>query len=111
MAKTLVNAPNAARVGDTIEVRTLIAHPMETGWRPDSGGQLLTRNIVRRITCHFDDGQQRQLVFAAQLHPAVAANPYLAFDMQVTRSGTLELRWEGDFGLLQTHTHALRVTA
>ena len=40
MARTLINMPSSAKRGDVIEIRTLIAHPMETGWRPGSDGKL-----------------------------------------------------------------------
>ena len=34
MANILVNAPKTARRGDVIEIKALIMHPMETGFRP-----------------------------------------------------------------------------
>ena len=106
MARTLVTAPRTARRGEIIELRVLIAHPMETGYRPGADGQVLARDLIRRFTCRYDG----ELVFAADLYAAVAANPYLAFTTVATRSGTLSFTWEGDKGFAQTVSVALTVT-
>ena len=106
MARTLVTAPRTARRGEIIELRVLIAHPMETGYRPGADGQVLARDLIRRFTCRYDG----ELVFAADLYAAVAANPYLAFTTVATRSGTLSFSWEGDKGFAQTESVALTVT-
>jgi sulfur-oxidizing protein SoxZ len=106
MARALINAPATARRGETIEIRALIAHPMETGYRPGADGQPLPRDIIRRFTCRYNG----ELVFSAELFPAIAANPYLAFHTVATESGTLSFTWEGDNGFAQTETAAIAVT-
>jgi len=108
-ARTLINLPPLSRKGDVIEVRTMIAHTMETGYRPGSDGKILPRNLIRRFTCTYDDGATREIVFQAELFPAIAANPYLTFPLLVTGPGTLTLTWEGDNGFSQTETLSLRV--
>ena len=109
MARTLINLPKSIRRGDTIEIQTLIAHPMETGYRPGSDGQILPRDLIRHFKCFFSDGSGQALVFAAELFPAISANPYLAFQMRATGSGTLTLIWAGDQGFSQTESVALQV--
>lgn len=109
MARTLINLPPSPKRGEVIEVRTLIAHPMETGYRPGPDGKILPRDLVRRFSCLYDDGNSRELVFEAELFPAMAANPYVAFPLRVTGSGSLILVWEGDNGFSQTETVALRL--
>ena len=106
MARTLITAPRTARRGEVIEIRTLIAHAMETGLRVDAEGRKLPRDIIRRFTCRYGD----ELVFSAELFTAVAANPYLAFSVMAADSGTLSLTWEGDNGFVHTETLALTVT-
>jgi sulfur-oxidizing protein SoxZ len=106
LARTLIRAPRTARRGEVIEIRTLIAHPMETGYRSGPDGRVLPRDILRRFTCRYDG----EVVFAADLHPAIAANPYLAFHTVATVTGPLEFTWEGDNGFNQTESHALTVT-
>jgi sulfur-oxidizing protein SoxZ len=106
MARTLINAPSTAQRGEVIEIRTTIAHPMETGFRPGSDGKTLPRDIIRRVSCRYNG----ELVFSAELFSAIAANPYLAFHTVATESGTLVLSWEGDSGFTQTESISLRVT-
>ena len=106
MARALINMPTTAKRGDVIEIRTLIAHPMETGYRAAEDGTIRPRNLIRRFTCHYDD----VLVFSAELFPAVAANPFIAFTTVVTTSGTLRFSWNGDNGFTQTETKPLAVT-
>ena len=109
MARTLINLPKSVRRGDTVEIQTLIAHPMETGYRPGSDGVVLPRDLIRHFKCFFTDDSGQHLVFAAELFPAISANPYLAFQFRATGSGTLTLLWEGDQGFSQTETGPLQV--
>jgi sulfur-oxidizing protein SoxZ len=106
MARALINVPASAKRGEVIEIRTLIGHPMETGYRPGAEGNVLPRNIIRRFTCRYNG----EPVFSAELFPAIAANPYLAFHTVATDSGTLSFTWEGDNGFVQTETVAITVT-
>lgn len=106
MARTLINVPPTARKGDVIDIRVTIAHPMESGYRVGTDGQMLPRDIIRRFTCRYDG----EVVFAAELHPAVASNPYLAFSTVATASGTLSFTWEGDQNFSQTESVKITVT-
>lgn len=105
MARALITLPKTARRGEIVPVSCLIAHPMETGYRPDGQGRMLPRDILRRFSCHAGEA----LVFAAELHPAISANPYLAFTLRATESTTLVFRWEGDNGFVQTETASIAV--
>ncbi len=106
MARTLVNVPKSAKAGDVIEIRTLIAHPMETGYRTGDGGAAMPRNLIRRFTCRYDGAD----VFTAELFPAVSANPLLSFFTVATVSGMLTFTWEGDNGFTQTESASITVT-
>jgi sulfur-oxidizing protein SoxZ len=103
--RALVTLPPTLRRGEAFEVRALVAHAMETGHRADAQGQRVPRDIVRRIECRFEG----ELVFAADLHPAIAANPYLAFPLVVQGDGTLAVTWAGDRGLTHTVNVAVKV--
>lgn len=85
MARTLIHVPPNLRRGEAFEVRTTIAHPMETGYRPDANGRVVQRDILRRLRATLDG----DLVFSAELFAAVAANPYAAFQVRAERSGQL----------------------
>lgn len=106
MARAIIEMPGSARRGEVIAVRVLIAHPMETGYRPGADGRVLPRDIIRRFTCRYEG----EVVFAAELAPAISANPYLAFHVAATDSGTLEFEWQGDNGFRQVERRALQVT-
>jgi sulfur-oxidizing protein SoxZ len=106
MARALITMPATARKGEIVEIRTLIAHPMETGYRRGDDGSVLPRNLIRRFTCVYDG----ETVFAAELYPAVAANPLIAFSTVATVSGTLTFTWDGDNGFAQTERIAITVT-
>ncbi|MBR0654654.1 thiosulfate oxidation carrier complex protein SoxZ [Plastoroseomonas arctica] len=105
MARVLINIPREIHAGETITIRTLIQHGMESGYRPGADGNVVPRDILRRFTARFDD----EPVFAAEFSPAIAANPFLSFTMVVAASGTLTLRWEGDNGFDQTETRRIAV--
>ena len=105
MARTLLGVPKSAARGAVIEVRALIAHPMETGYRVGGDGQRVPRDILRRFTCRYNG----EVVFRAELHPAIAANPYLAFPVVASESGTITFTWEGDGGFSQTESVAIEV--
>ncbi|MFC0131246.1 thiosulfate oxidation carrier complex protein SoxZ [Massilia eurypsychrophila] len=107
MARALIHMQATAKRGEVIEIRVLIAHPMETGFRPGADGKVLARDIIRRFTCRYNG----EVVFAAELHPAISANPYIAFYTVATDSGALEFKWEGDRGFAQTATMPITVAA
>lgn len=107
MARVLLNIPRSVRPGETITIRTLIQHTMETGYRPGADGEVLPRDIIRRFTATYDGAE----VFAAELSPAIAANPFLTFTLVATVTGPLVLRWQGDNGFDQTETREITVAA
>jgi sulfur-oxidizing protein SoxZ len=106
MARTLIHVPASVLRGEVIEIRTLIAHPMETGFRVGADGQRVPRDLLRRLACRYNG----ELVFSAELHAAVAANPYVAFHLVAGDGGTLIFTWEGDQGFAQTETVPISVT-
>ena len=105
MARSLVNAPKSAKRGDVVEIRTLISHEMETGFRPGPNGRILPRNIITHFTALYAG----EVVFEAEFTPAMSANPYLVFTTLATRSGEIRLTWTGDNGFAQTETVSLEV--
>ena len=110
MARALVTMPANAKRGEVIEIRTLVAHPMETGYRPGDDGAIQPRNLIRRLTCRYADGRDEVEVFSAELFPAIAANPYISFFTVATASGVLHFTWQGDNGFAQTESVTLTVT-
>jgi len=98
MARTLVNVPRTAKRGDIIEIKTLISHVMETGFRRTETGTPIPRDIITAFTCTFEGVE----IFRADVHQAVSANPFITFFTVASESGTLEFRWTGDNGFEET---------
>jgi sulfur-oxidizing protein SoxZ len=94
MNKPRIRLPDSAKIGDLIEVKTLIGHVMETGQRRDAEGKVVARNIIHGFTATFNG----RTVFEAQLQPGISANPYLAFHMRVSGPGEFEFTWVDDTG-------------
>lgn len=108
MAKPLINAPAQAKRGEIIEIKALILHPMETGYRHDiATGKTIPRDIIHTFVCRYN-GEE---IFRAELFPAVSANPFLSFFTAATESGTLALSWSDDRGTTQTETVPITVVA
>ena len=105
MANALVNVPPRARRGEIIEIKTLVSHAMETGYRRSQLGAPIPRDIIRRFVCTYNGTE----VFRADLYPAIAANPFFAFSTVATESGTIEFHWTGDNGFSMTESAAIVV--
>jgi sulfur-oxidizing protein SoxZ len=89
-----IRLPATAKKGEVIEIKTLVTHIMETGQRRNAQNQLVPRKILNKFVCTYN-GQE---VFKADLAPAISANPYLAFFVTATESGTLDFVWTDDDG-------------
>jgi sulfur-oxidizing protein SoxZ len=106
MAKPLINVPKSAKRGEVIEIKTLIAHVMETGFRHDTNGRVFPRDIINRLVVTYSG----EVIFAADLFPAIAANPFVAFTTMATDSGDITFRWTDDKGAVTTETVSITVT-
>ena len=93
--KPRVKVPKQAKAGETITIKTLISHPMETGLRKDrKTGELIPRKIINTFRVTFN-GEE---VVKVNVEPAVSANPYFEFDMKVPESGDVRFEWTDDDG-------------
>ena len=105
MANVLINAPKRARKGEIVELKALILHPMETGFRPGTNGRLIPRNIIERFVATWNGVE----IFRMEMSPAIAANPFVAFSAVATESGTIVFRWIGDEGFAVEESVAIAV--
>jgi sulfur-oxidizing protein SoxZ len=97
-ARALINVPKSAKRGAVIEIKTLISHVMETGYRHTNTGQVIPRDIVTSFACKYN-GEE---IFATTFYPAIAANPFVTFHTIASESGTLSFTWTGDNGFSVT---------
>ena len=105
MTRPLINVPARAKRGQVIEIKTLISHIMETGFRHSSIGVLLPRDIITEFVCTYT-GEE---IFRADLYPAISANPFITFHTVATQSGTLTFTWTGDNGFSVTEQASITV--
>jgi sulfur-oxidizing protein SoxZ len=105
MARVVVAVPASAKKGQVIEIKTLAQHPMESGFRRTNLGALVPRDIITKFSCLYN-GEE---IFSAELFPATAANPLIAFSTVATESGTLEFRWQGDNGFSASESAKISV--
>ena len=93
MARPLINVPAKAKRGQVIEIKALISHIMETGFRHSTTGAPIPRDIITEFACSYN-GEE---IFRATLYPAIAANPFITF------------QWTGDNGFSETATANITV--
>lgn len=89
-----IRMPNTAKKGEVIEVKTLISHEMESGQRRDASGKVVPRKIIKKFVATFNGKE----IMSADWHPAISANPYYAFFVRATESGTFVFSWIDDDG-------------
>lgn len=95
MAKPRVKVPKKVSKGEVFQVKCLISHKMESGQRKDrKTGETIPRMIINKFVATYNGAE----VFTADWHPAISANPYIAFFMKAEETGELELTWIDDKG-------------
>ena len=97
--------PATVKRGEIIEIKTLVQHAMETGFRRTQLGELIPRDIIRLFVCTYNGAE----IFRAEFHPAISANPLLAFSTVATESGTIAFTWTGDKGFSVTQSARITV--
>jgi sulfur-oxidizing protein SoxZ len=105
MASALINVPAKAKRGEIIEIKTLMSHVMETGYRRTATGELIPRNIITSFTCRYNGAE----IFRADLFPAIAANPFITFFTVATESGKFDFDWIGDNGFTEIASASITV--
>ena len=92
--KPRVKVPKSATAGDTINIKSLVNHPMQSGQHRDEDGNLIPRMIINKFVCEFNG----KPVFSCDIEPAIATNPYFQFKARVEESGTFKFIWTDDEG-------------
>jgi sulfur-oxidizing protein SoxZ len=105
MARPIINVPPKAKRGQVIEIKTLISHVMETGYRHTETGARIARDIITEFSCTYNGTE----IFRATLYPAIAANPFLTFHTVAIDSGKIVFHWTGDNGFSETASATIKV--
>lgn len=89
----------ASLQGDTVEVKVLMAHAMETGQRKDAAGATGPAHYIRTVTATCNG----RTVLAADWGPSVARNPFLAFRFTGAAAGDrVAVTWRDSQGETRT---------
>jgi len=106
MPNTRIRVPPSAKAGDAVEIRAIIQHPMENGFRLDTQGTPIPVEIITDFVCSYDGGE----VFRVALEPGISANPYFSFFLTATRTGPVDFYWKDQDGTETRATSQLEVT-
>jgi sulfur-oxidizing protein SoxZ len=92
--KPRVKVPKSAAAGETVTIKSLISHKMESGQRKDQDGNVIPRSIINRFTVDFNG----QSVLDMTMEPAISTNPYVQFEAVVPEAGEFTFTWYDDDG-------------
>jgi len=94
MAKSAIRI-RARKKGEMIEVKVLISHPMETGFRRDAWGKMVPVHFIEQVECFHND----QLVLKTHWGVAVSKDPFLSFKIVGGKVGDqVKIRWKDNQG-------------
>lgn len=103
--KPRVKVPKSAAAGETIVIKTLISHSMESGQRKDKEGNVIPRSIINRFTCEFNG----ESVVDVKMEPAISTNPYFEFEAIVPEAGEFKFTWYDDDGSVYEDTQSIAI--
>ena len=103
--KPRVKVPKSAAAGEAVMLKTLISHPMESGQRKDSSGNVIPRSIINRFTCEFNG----EMVLDVAMDPAISTNPYFEFEATVNEAGDFKFTWYDDDGSVYEDTQSIEI--
>jgi sulfur-oxidizing protein SoxZ len=89
-----LQVPQSVPRGEAFQVRILIQHAMETGYRRDMDGKAIPLNLCDVVVCRYGGRE----ILRAQLGSGVSANPYLAFYTVADASGEVVVEFRDDRG-------------
>jgi sulfur-oxidizing protein SoxZ len=86
--------------GETVEVKALMNHPMETGLRKDKKtGEAIPAHFIQEVVAKHGDNT----VMTAHWSGGVSKNPYIAFKFTGAAAGdNVELTWTDNKGETET---------
>ena len=104
--KPRVKVPKSVSAGESITLKTLISHKMESGQRKDSDGNKIPRSIINRFTCAFNG----RSIIDVTMEPAISTDPYFQFEAVVPEAGEFHFTWYDDDGSVYETKKAVKVS-
>ena len=75
---------------DVADVRVLMVHPMETGQRKDTNGNIVPTHFIQEVTVRVNG----KPMLEGQISQAVSRNPVFSFRLKGVKAGDkLEIAW------------------
>jgi sulfur-oxidizing protein SoxZ len=105
MANSRIKVPESARIGEAVEIRAMVMHPMENGYNVDTQGTTIPVHIITDFVCRYDGAE----VIRVKLEPGLSANPYFSFYLKATKTGAVDFEWVDQDGTVTTAGATLRV--
>ncbi len=92
-----INVIGTPTIGQQVEVKVLIGHPMETGYRlGDGGNERIPKNIIEKVSIRLN----QEVLLQAELGTGIAANPLFSVFVTVLAGGSMiTVEWEDDRGV------------
>lgn len=103
--KVRISIPTEVKKGEVFEIKTLVSHPMESGFRRNNVGGLIPRNIIKIFRCEY----RGRTVFESEFGPGTAANPFLSFYLRAVGTGEVRFLWIDQFGKRTEQSKLLKV--
>ena len=103
--KARVKVPKTAAIGEIIEIKTLISHPMYSGRSVDSNGKTIPRKIINKFIAQFNG----EIVFEVSFKPSISTNPFLVFPFKVVEEGIFDFLWVEDGGEEYTASKSIKI--
>lgn len=94
MADARIQVPAQIKRGEPFEVKVIIRHAMETGYRLTDDGKQIPRNVIHEVVCRYNG----VTVFRAETSSGLSANPLITFFVTAQDSGELVFEWVDDSG-------------
>ena len=81
------------------EVKALINHPMESGFRKDESGNVIPAHYIETVNVSLND----KPVFKANWGPAISRNPFLGCRLKGAKAGDkISITWVDNKGDTRT---------
>ena len=89
----------AASKDGVTDVKVLMSHEMETGFRKDASGATVPAWFIAEITAKLND----KVVMQSQWGPSVSKNPFLQFNIKGAKAGDkVGITWKDNRGETRT---------
>lgn len=107
----LVEIPKKIKVGDVIEIKTLIRHAMierSSVIEPHDLNKYSKQEqgTLRWLVVKFNNAE----IFRTKLSSSISANPYISFHFKVSGPGELLFLWAEDSGTAWVHKQKLTIS-